>query len=100
MISSYPACFVKDGDGYSVVFPDFENVATCGDTLEEAELMAADLLAGYLLWLEEEGDLIPNPSSEEQVNVSEILKLLDIDETEVFVKMVSVDVKEYAKEHF
>ena len=100
MICSYPACFVKEEDGFSVVFPDLGNVATCGDTLEEAEFMATDLLAGYLSWLEEDGKEIPNPSNEESVEVSDILNLLDIGETEAFVKMVSVDVEEYAKEHF
>ena len=58
--------------------------------LEEAEFMATDLLAGYLSWLEEDGKEIPNPSKEESVEVSDILNLLDIGETEAFVKMVSI----------
>ena len=36
MLSAYPACFIKEQKGYSVVFPDLNYLATCGNTLEEA----------------------------------------------------------------
>ena len=100
MVSSYPACFIKEEDGYTVIFPNLGNVATCGGDLEEAEYMAVDCLAGYLLWLEEDGEEVPEPSDWEVVSVSEVLHRLELDEAEAFVKTVSVDVKEYAKEHF
>lgn len=100
MVSSYPACFIKEEDGYTVVFPDLGNVATCGSDLEEAEYMAVDCLAGYLLWLEEDGEVAPEPSAEEAVSVSELLHWLELDEVAAFVKTISVDVKGYAKEHF
>ena len=48
MLSMYPACFYKEAEGYSVVFPDLNNLATQGDTFEEAMEMAVDCLAGYL----------------------------------------------------
>ena len=46
MLSMYPACFYKEAEGYSVVFPDLNNLATQGDTFEEAMEMAVDCLAG------------------------------------------------------
>ena len=42
MLSAYPACFIKEDTGYSVIFPDL-NTATCGDDLEDAFSMAVDL---------------------------------------------------------
>ena len=51
MLSMYPACFYKEAEGYSVVFPDLNNLATQGDTFEEAMEMAVDCLAGALLFL-------------------------------------------------
>ena len=48
MLSVYPAIFCKEDNGYSVLFPDLNWLATCGDTLEEAMAMAVDCLAGYL----------------------------------------------------
>ena len=48
MLSAYPACFFKEKTGYSVIFPDLNWLATCGDTLNEALEAAVDCLAGYL----------------------------------------------------
>ena len=48
MLSIYPACFFKEDNGYSVIFPDLNYLATQGDTLEDAVAMAVDCLAGYL----------------------------------------------------
>ncbi len=41
MLSAYPACFIKEDIGYSVIFPDLD-IATCGDDLEDAWTMAID----------------------------------------------------------
>ena len=46
MLSAYPACFIKEEGGYSVIFPDLNHLATCGRTLDEAQNMAVDCLAG------------------------------------------------------
>lgn len=49
MISMYPAIFYHEKNGhYSLVFPDLNHLATCGDTMQEATEMAVDCLAGYL----------------------------------------------------
>lgn len=100
MLSAYPACFFKEENGYSVIFPDLNNLATCGTTLDEAFSMAVDCLAGYLYWLNQDDEVIPAASSMQAINSSEIAKELEITPSEAFVNMVTVDVSEYAKIHF
>lgn len=100
MLSAYPACFIKGDDGYSVIFPDLNHLATCGDTLEEAFSMAIDCLAGYLHWLKEDNEAPPLPSAIQDINSADILKELECEDCEAFVNMVTVDVAEYAKAHF
>ena len=99
MLSIYPACFFKEEDGYSVIFPDL-NLTTCGNTIEDAMAMAVDCLAGRLRWLKQDGDPIPKPSPMSSVDPIEVSKELEIEPLESFVNMVSVDVEAYAKEHF
>ena len=36
MLTVYPACFFKEESGYSVIFPDLNHLATCGETLDES----------------------------------------------------------------
>lgn len=59
MLSAYPACFFKEESGYSVVFPDLNDLSTCGETLDESLRMAVDCLAGYLYWLKKDGEAAP-----------------------------------------
>ena len=42
MLSAYPACFFKEENGYSVIFPDLNYLATCGETSKELELDSVD----------------------------------------------------------
>lgn len=100
MLSAYPACFIKDKDGYSVIFPDLNNLATCGCTLDEALTMAVDCLAGYLYWLKKDGEAAPTASSIDQINLAGMIRELEADSEEAFVNMITVDVDEYAKVHF
>lgn len=102
MLSMYPACFYKDDDGYSVIFPDLGYLSTCGQTLEQAMMMAVDCLAGYLYTAKREGAAVPAPSALSQVDPVAVAKELDPDDPagEAFVNVVSVDVEEYAKAHF
>lgn len=100
MLSTYPAVFFKEENGYSVIFPDLNYLATCGETLEEAITMAIDCLAGYIYWLTQDGESIPTPSSLESVNMVAIAQELDSEYESCFVNFVSVDVAEYAKIHF
>ncbi len=39
--------FIKEENGYSVIFPDLNDLATCVNTLDEALAMAVDCLAAY-----------------------------------------------------
>lgn len=102
MLSMYPACFYKEDDGYSVIFPDLNYLATQGDSLEEAMEMAVDCLAGYLHSCKVEGEPVPSPSALTDIDVVKVSKELSPDEPigEAFVNIVSVDVISYAKEHF
>ena len=100
MLVMYPACFFKEGSGYSVIFPDLDFLSTCGDTLDEAMGMAVDCLAGYLYWLELDGEKAQEPSVLGNISPAAVAGELGFDYTEAFVNLVSVDVAEYAKVHF
>lgn len=98
----YPACFYKDKDGYSVVFPDLNWLATDGKNLEEAMRNAIDCLAGYLYYEEKENKKIPKPTDISKIDPIKIAKELDPNDKSIdgFVNYVSVDIEKYAKEHF
>lgn len=100
MLSVYPACFFKENNGYTVIFPDLNGLATCGETLDRAMAAAVDCLAGYLYMLKREGDVFPQASGMENIDINEIALELEIDCVESFVNIITVDVEEYAKVHF
>ena len=52
---------VEEDGGYVVTFPAIPNLATQGETLEEARRMAEDCLRGYLEVLQETGRPLPAP---------------------------------------
>mgnify|MGYP002519038901 CR=1 FL=1 len=99
MLSAYPACFIKENTGYSVIFPDLD-IATCGDGLEDALAMAIDCLAGYLYTANLEGKNVPPASSFKTIDPQKIMNELEVTSDEAFVNIVTVDVAEYAKTHF
>ena len=72
MLSAYPACFFKEESGYSVVFPDLNDLSTCGETLDESLRMAVDCLAGYLYWLKKDGEAAPAPSSVDAIRAGSV----------------------------
>lgn len=100
MVSAYPACFLKEENGYSVIFPDLNYLSTCGDSLEEAFALAVDCLAGYLYWLKQENETAPPPSVLSEIDIKDVMRELEVESEEAFVNMVTVDVNEYAKIHF
>ena len=102
MLSMYPACFFHEEDGYSVVFPDLNWLATQGDTFEDAMEMAIDCLAGYLHTCQIDGDTVPTPSRISDIDPKAVARELDPEAPmcEAIVNMVSVDVAAYAKQHF
>jgi len=100
MLSVYPACFFKEGNSYTVIFPDLNWLSTCGSSLNETMTAAVDCLTGHLYLLEKEGENIPAPSVMSDIHPEEIAAELEVSADEMFVNMVSVDVMAYAKEHF
>ena len=102
MLSMYPACFYMEDDGYSVIFPDLNYLATQGDSFEDAMEMAVECLASYLYIAQRDGEDVPAPSSLVNIDPVAVAKELDPDLPvgEAIVNLVSVDVAEYAKKHF
>ena len=67
----YPAIFEHDTDGYTITFPDLPGCITCGETLEEAYLMAKDAIELHLYGMEQDNDEIPKPSLPETIKVEQ-----------------------------
>ena len=68
----YPAVFSREEEGqYSVFFPDLDGCYTCGDNLQDAIMMAEDVLAFYLYDEEKKGNTIPEPTPINQVELNE-----------------------------
>lgn len=99
MRSIYPACFYREEEGYSVVFPDLDYLSTQGESLEDAFDAAVDCLASYLYHAKRNGDAIPAPSDLRDVDVMAVSMALnpDLPIGEAFANMVSVDANAYAK---
>ncbi|MBR5000833.1 MAG: type II toxin-antitoxin system HicB family antitoxin [Firmicutes bacterium] len=100
MLSAYPACFYKEKEGYSVIFPDLDGLSTSGDSLEHAFEMAVDCLAGYLFWLDLDGETRPVPSDINEIDPEKVAEDLEFNYETAFMNMVTVDVAAYAKIHF
>ena len=82
----------EEGDkdySYIVDFPDLENVFTDGESLQDAIVQAEDVLALMLTVFEDNGDVIPAPSSVEQ--------LKDIVNQGASLVFIEVDTEEYRK---
>ena len=54
----------------------------------------------YLYSLKKDGEQAPAASSMSDISLNDIAKELDVETKGAFVNMVSVDVAEYAKDHF
>ena len=59
---AYPAVFKKEETGYFVKFPDIQPCYTEGRTLEEAVLMAKDVLESRIEVALERGETLSEPS--------------------------------------
>ncbi|MHC1747451.1 MAG: type II toxin-antitoxin system HicB family antitoxin [Cellulosilyticaceae bacterium] len=85
----YPACFYPEDNGqYSVIFPDLDQAATFGNSLEEAIDMATDLASGWLLDSVQENQQLPKPSN---------IKDITLEEETGFVSLITVDLTEYER---
>lgn len=76
----YPAIFSYDDDGITVEFPDLPGVVTCGSDNEEALSMSKEALSLHLYGMEEDNDVIPDPTSPNELNVSsnQVVILIDV----------------------
>ena len=59
---TYPAIFTKEENGYFVTFPDIEPCYTEGNTLEEAVIMAKDVLESRIEVALERDETLKPPS--------------------------------------
>ncbi len=63
-IKHYPAFLEPNGNGgYGVFFPDFPGCVSAGGSVDEALAMAAEALALHIEGMQEDGDVIPDPGS-------------------------------------
>ncbi|MCC8103037.1 MAG: type II toxin-antitoxin system HicB family antitoxin [Clostridiales bacterium] len=86
----YPAVFTPEEEGrYSVSFPDIDGCYTCGDNLEDAIMMAEDVLAYCLHDEEDVSGEIPKASKAEEV----VLRKRE------FVKYITCDTICYKRMH-
>jgi len=60
---TYPAIFLKEDNGYYVNFPDIQPCYTGGSTLEEAVIMAKDVLESRIEVTLQQGENLPIPSN-------------------------------------
>lgn len=83
---TYAAILHKDPTSdFGVQFPDVLGCFSAGETQEEAVEMAAEALQEHLLWMLEDGDALPQPRTQNQ--------LQPWIEEEGFVGLVWIDVE-------
>ena len=75
----YPSIFDYDEDGITVTFPDLPGCITCGESTEEAIQSAKECMALHLYGMEEDNDLIPEPSKVEELKTEEKQALMLIE---------------------
>lgn len=66
----YPAVFVKDGDAYSVSFPDLDGCLAYGDDINDAFFNAREALSGYAATVLENNLNLPAASDISNVDAS------------------------------
>lgn len=94
----YPAIFYKDieTDGYSIVFPDINQGATCGNSIEEAYYMAEDFLGCVLYDDYIAGKALPKSSKIQEIKYDdEYSEFSDKDLS--FKTLISIDMDDYIR---
>jgi antitoxin HicB len=86
----FPAIITKiDGNDYTIKFPDFDEIVSFGESIEDAYSMAEDALKLCLFDLYEDGIEISEPS---------IIKNIKLTEHQVMI-LVKVSLKQIIKEY-
>jgi len=70
---TYPAIFDKEESGYFVKFPDIQPCYTEGKTLEEAVIMAKDVLESRIEVALERGETLPAPSDVDTLSGDKVM---------------------------
>ena len=81
----YPAILYYDDDGISIEFPDLPGCLPCAHSTEEAFRNAKEALGLHLWSMEEDGELIPEPSNIKNIKLEENEKAILV---EVFMPPV------------
>lgn len=68
---AYPAIFEEDEGSIAVTFPDFESCYTQGEDEVDALEMAADVLNGKLIFLEDKKEVIPKPTAIKDIKLKQ-----------------------------
>jgi predicted RNase H-like HicB family nuclease len=72
----YPAVFNKEDSGYFVKFPDIHPCYTEGDTLEEAAIMAKDVLESRIEVALLRGETLPAPSDVDALRGDKVMLII------------------------
>ena len=67
---TFPAIFSYDDDGISIEFPDLPGCLSCGDSTDNAMTMAKEALSLHLYGMEEDNEVIPEPSNIDKLTLS------------------------------
>jgi len=73
---TYPAVFIKEETGYFVEFPDVKPCYTEGKTLEEAVIMAKDVLESRIEVALERGEKLPTPSDIDSLSGDKLMLIV------------------------
>ena len=73
---AYPAVFEKEETGYFVNFPDIQPCYTEGKTLEEAVIMATDVLESRIEVALERGEPLPFPSDLDSLSGDKVMLIV------------------------
>ena len=91
MLSIYPAYFIKEKNGCSVIFPDWNDTATFGKDFNEAMEMSIECLAGLIYSYKLEGKALPQASKESNKEVKRIAKEYECSENKIESHLISVN---------
>lgn len=76
----YPSIFSYADDGISIEFPDLPGCLPCADTTEEAVANAKEAMGLHLFGMEEDNDLIPEPTPVTSIKLesNQVLMLIEV----------------------
>ena len=76
----FPAIFNYDEDGISIEFPDLPGCLPCGKTLEEAMKNAKEALGLHIYGMEQDKEVIPEPTPANKLrgSINQAVVLIDV----------------------